>query len=283
ANELIIIDISDAAGMTETGRFQSSYYPYSVHVSGNYAYLAEEWGGIEIVNISNPANPTLTKSLSSIYAEKVFVAGNYLYAACSDEGFRIYDISNPQAPVLQSLYNDFDDNWIESVFISGNYAYIPSGREVKVLNIYDKTKPAEVGSYRLNIPVNIVAVDEYIFVADALKGLVVLQFDDFVSEVVEEDKIIPETFSLKQNYPNPFNPSTTITYDLPKPEKVLLKIYDILGREIRTIVNSEKPAGSHAVIWNGRDNYGMQVASGMYIYRIIAGEFSAVRKMVFVK
>ncbi len=89
---------------------------------------------------------------------------------------------------------------------------------------------------------------------------------------------IPSVYSLAQNYPNPFNPSTTILYQLPKSTYVKLSIYDITGRLVETLVNEHKNAGYYSVNWNA-DN----ISSGIYIYRIEAGEFSTVRKCLVVK
>ncbi|KAA3655108.1 MAG: T9SS C-terminal target domain-containing protein [Calditrichaeota bacterium] len=94
---------------------------------------------------------------------------------------------------------------------------------------------------------------------------------------------VPSEFALLQNYPNPFNPSTTITYQLPKNARVLMKVYDIVGREIATLVNSDLQAGTHKVQWNGHMQNGQLAASGVYFYRITAGDFNQVKKMMFVQ
>jgi hypothetical protein len=98
-----------------------------------------------------------------------------------------------------------------------------------------------------------------------------------------ENQTVPGTFELFQNYPNPFNPSTSIRFDLAKPERVTLTVYNILGQEVARLADGEFPAGSHAVIWDGRDGSGATAASGVYIYRISAGDYSACRRMVLVK
>ena len=97
------------------------------------------------------------------------------------------------------------------------------------------------------------------------------------------EEILPEQFVLKQNYPNPFNPSTTILYQLPRAEKVRIIIYDLTGRQVRELLNENREAGSYTVQWDGRNQGGQMVASGLYIYQIRAGQFSQNRKMVFVK
>jgi len=94
---------------------------------------------------------------------------------------------------------------------------------------------------------------------------------------------IPEKFELSQNFPNPFNPMTTIRYALPEKANVRLTIYNMLGKEVRTLVNEVEEAGYKSVIWDGLDQYGRSLSTGVYIYRIQAGNFTQTRKMVFMK
>ena len=101
--------------------------------------------------------------------------------------------------------------------------------------------------------------------------------------VAQEHHFLPADYNLFQNYPNPFNPATTISYSLPKVSHVTLKIYDLLGREVKTLVSSEQNGGLHRVQWNGDNNYGSKVASGIYLYRIEAGDFIVAKKMILLK
>ena len=100
---------------------------------------------------------------------------------------------------------------------------------------------------------------------------------------VTTNNSIPLQYQLDQNYPNPFNPSTTINYNLSAIGNVKIKIYDILGREVVTLVNAQKPAGKYQAIWNGTDNFGNKVTSGIYFYTIRTGNFTASKKMVLMK
>ena len=92
------------------------------------------------------------------------------------------------------------------------------------------------------------------------------------------DDQIPSAFKLSQNYPNPFNPNTTINFSVPNQSKVLIKVYDILGKEVATLVNGEKAAGNYSVDFNAS-----KLASGMYIYTIQAGNYTATKKMMLLK
>ena len=100
----------------------------------------------------------------------------------------------------------------------------------------------------------------------------------------ETGSITPNEFRLNQNYPNPFNPKTVISFQLPVCSKATLKVYDVLGQEVRTLVNENKSAGYHSVVWDGRDNLGSYVCSGVYFYYLEAGdEFSQTKKLLLIK
>lgn len=94
---------------------------------------------------------------------------------------------------------------------------------------------------------------------------------------------IPKEFSIAQNFPNPFNPSTTIEYTLPHDAPVSLTIYNILGQKVRTLVNEHQPAGYKRIVWDSKDDEGCEVASGIYFYKIKAGEFTKSKKMMIPK
>ena len=94
----------------------------------------------------------------------------------------------------------------------------------------------------------------------------------------DEEELLPQSFELYQNYPNPFNPQTQITYSVPKATDVTIKIYDVLGREIAVLVNERKQPGEYKATWNAEG-----LSSGVYFYRIVAGEFVETKKMVIIR
>jgi hypothetical protein len=93
----------------------------------------------------------------------------------------------------------------------------------------------------------------------------------------------PGDFVLEQNYPNPFNPSTTIRFSVPVADQVEIGIYDLSGRKVRTLANEQYGAGTHSVVWNGTNDYGDNVPSGIYFYRMKGGHSSATKKLVLMK
>ena len=101
---------------------------------------------------------------------------------------------------------------------------------------------------------------------------------DIVTSVESFSSEPPSTFSLEQNYPNPFNPTTTVEFDLPHSEFVTLTIYNILGEEVTTLVSERLTAGKYKYDWDAGS-----LASGIYLYRIEAGDYVEVKKMVLIK
>ena len=120
--------------------------------------------------------------------------------------------------------------------------------------------------------------------ANGVAGGFWVQTVDVVTSVAEPaSEAIPTKFRLLQNYPNPFNPTTTIRYDLPVQAEVRLTIFNVLGRSVRTLVVQKQAAGAHSAVWDGRDDSGRQLASGVYVYRLQAGEFHKTAKMLLLK
>jgi hypothetical protein len=98
------------------------------------------------------------------------------------------------------------------------------------------------------------------------------------AEALSEAEAVPASFALESNYPNPFNPETVIPFALPEASRVEIAVYDLLGRRVAVLVEGELAAGRHAVRFRGED-----LASGVYLVRMQAGSFRAVRRMTFVK
>lgn len=110
-----------------------------------------------------------------------------------------------------------------------------------------------------------------------------LFFSDMVTGIKNSDPINKYDFTLKQNYPNPFNPSTTIEYMLNRESKVRVVVYDILGNEIKKLMDEVKPSGSYTLLWDGSDNNNRKVSSGVYFYRITSDIGSDQKKMIMLK
>jgi hypothetical protein len=94
---------------------------------------------------------------------------------------------------------------------------------------------------------------------------------------------LPQDFKLCQNYPNPFNPETSISFQVPKTSHIKIDVFNLLGQHIRTLIDEEKAPGSYQIMWNGLDDQGKPVSSGVYLCKMQAGDFTAMKKMVLVR
>lgn len=155
-----------------------------------------------------------------------------------------------------------------------------------------ETLPADVQVYlmdeALNIIRNVRREPSYTFASGEHGGAKALTLivgsTAFVEQETGRVASVPERFELHQNFPNPFNPVTSIRFGLPEKQRVTLKIYDLLGREVATLAEDVlKEPGYHVLTWDGRDANDQPVASGLYIYRLQAGTFTEARKMLLVK
>ncbi|MCP4566007.1 MAG: T9SS type A sorting domain-containing protein [FCB group bacterium] len=124
-----------------------------------------------------------------------------------------------------------------------------------------------------------------LFVSDGEKTAgVVWEFDIFVDAEDRQDLSgLPREFELQQNHPNPFNPTTTIEYALPKRSGVEITVYNIAGQKVKTLLEATQPTGYYSLTWDGTDRYGRPVATGIYLYRLQAGDFIQTQKMVLLK
>jgi hypothetical protein len=122
--------------------------------------------------------------------------------------------------------------------------------------------------------------------ADALtsaRNILMTAINDLVVTDIIDINTTTKSLKLSQNYPNPFNPSTVINYRLSESDNVKLKIYDALGREIKTLVNSFENAGEHSIVWDATDETNMPVSSGMYFYRLETNIMNLQKKILLVR
>jgi hypothetical protein len=123
-----------------------------------------------------------------------------------------------------------------------------------------------------------------IYQANGFSALTELQGNVPPSAVTGETGIsAPKHFNLFQNYPNPFNPDTRIDYEIPVSSQVTIKIFNILGQHVRTLVNEFKLAGNHSITWDRTDNFGNEVPSGIYVYVMSAQDFEMMKRMIIMK
>lgn len=110
-----------------------------------------------------------------------------------------------------------------------------------------------------------------------------MQLDGAKTSPEDDPEVVPSTYALYQNYPNPFNPTTEIRFDLPEAIRVELKIFNILGQEVATLVDDVRNAGAYRILWDGKNAAGLTVASGIYVYQIKTANFQDAKKMMLIR
>jgi len=226
------------------GTWESLYYPEAVSIYGNYAYVSDWYGGLKVLNISNPTDPYLVNTIlphfdSLIYAKPIIRDNKLFISDVYWNELLIYDLSNPAFP---ELFYSFKWN---------------------------------------RLSVELAATEDYLITANDDTGFTILDINNLTP--ISEDIITKEEILLT-NYPNPFNPTTTINFSIQNNSKIDLSIYNIKGQKVKILAQNEFSKGSHSVIWNGNDELDKSVSSGVYFYKLkINGKTEAVKKCLLLK
>ncbi|MXX41185.1 MAG: T9SS type A sorting domain-containing protein [Gemmatimonadetes bacterium] len=155
----------------------------------------------------------------------------------------------------------------------------------KVGDNYEAYVSRIVGGFSNPIDAEIIGNRIYVLECSVKRGLweIVLPQASIETSVAEAEGIVPEEFALAQNFPNPFNASTTIAFQLALPSQVELSIYSSSGQRVSTLISDSLPAGHHRLQWDGHNDRGEPVASGAYLYQLLAGDFVATRQLMLLK
>ncbi len=230
-----------------------------VSADGNTLYVCDELSthpepDIHVFDVSDPANPVHVGAYAAADAtvHNFYVVGDIGFASYYTAGFRTFDLSNPHAPVAVDSFDTsaFSGEGFDGAF--GVYPFSPSG---------------------------------LVLVSDWDNGLFVFTVEGHAGPptAVGDDRPRPARVAIGPNVPNPFNPSTRIPFVLARAGRVELTVYDVHGARVRRLVSGPRPAGRHEVTWDGRDDSGRPVASGVYIARLRSGPATAARRMVLLK
>lgn len=208
---------------------------------------------LKVWNIENVSSPVFVTSwqptgITTSIVHNIEIYGNYAVIAHYAAGVRVLNISNPDVPVEVAWYDTYPSNNNENYNGCWGVYMMPSGK---------------------------------IIASDRQTGLYVLKTNFPMTDITSGvNGNIPEGFALNQNYPNPFNPSTKITFELPRNSKVVLKVFDMQGKEVADVVNDRRDAGKYEVQFDAA-KYGL--SSGNYVYTINTGDFVQSKKMTIVK
>ena len=282
-SSVTIFNISDPSKMNILGKIKTVARPVKVGVTQSedslIIYIAEVDSGLQIYAWVNNSFSMVNKIKENLPIVGLKIRDKNLFLA-SDAGLNIYDISKNKNPYLISRIlvsaGSFPD-----ISISGDYTYMEGDGHLVIINIKDLLNPKEVED--IMYPSRVVtAFGNIVFLGISLNGILILENKLVTStnDLLTND--LKSTFKLYQNYPNPFNPATTIEFSMPpgtgNNSLVLLKVYDILGKEIRTIFDEVKEPGNYKILFNAEG-----LPSGVYFYTFKVGEYSETKKFIILK
>jgi hypothetical protein len=316
---LQVVRVSDPSNLRLVGEYDGLTWARDVLVDSTLAYVAGYYQGLYIFNVIVPSRPLLWGHCDTPgQAEAIAIRGNKAYIADGNHGLGVVDIANRRNPRYIQGLSMWYYTW--DICIEGDYAYlaIDSGG-VAAVAITGQDSPRLIGIYDTpGVARSVIVNDDLLFVADGDSGIVILNVSDpetlmleaqylsggFVRDICLHDDLIlaadlesffilrnePDThfifaasgtldlFSIPSNHPNPFNAFTRISYNLPMDAYVTVDIFDIQGRKIERLLSERCLAGPHIVTWDARG-----VTSGVYFYRITAGNHCETRSCVLLK
>ncbi len=268
-------------------------YAQAIDVEGNYLYIVdykpfsnEDTYGLYIIDITNPSAPFLLNRFQNMtsYPQDIDVDYENAFIADGYGGIESVAIYDPMNPYVIGYLDLIDGS--TGIKVDGSYAYVSEYilGGLQVADITIAGIPSLVGWYQPSgvFALGVESFNGFVYISDGLGGIQIYRNLLVTPVSVEQDKILVQDFKLEQNYPNPFNPNTMISYQLPVNGNVTLKIYDVLGNEVATLVNEEQAPGIYEIEFNPESSI-KHPASGIYFYQLRAGSFIETKKMLLLK
>ncbi|TES90233.1 MAG: T9SS type A sorting domain-containing protein [Candidatus Cloacimonadota bacterium] len=307
------INVADPSSPDTIQAYDTPGYSIDLAVKDTLVYIADV-DSLQIINVANPMNPLYVSSVSMPSSCRgIYVVDTFAYATCvsnfgNDGSLQIVKVSDPASPQIVASVNTLNGNPLD-VWISGDYAYVAAadywsiqkGKErhvggirpesasseradveggLRIVNISDPLNPTVVASYDTpGDPRGVFAVDTLVFIAD-YDSLQILKHIVVGVKEKEMRKIGIGDLSLLQIYPNPFNAVTSIHYQLTRAEHITLKIYDVSGSLMKTLVNGVQKPGLHKFQWDGNVDSSGVPKSGFYFCQLTVGSKKINQKIV---
>jgi hypothetical protein len=276
----VIADVTYPSNPNIIGQYFHGYYANdyrTIIAYENYAYTAETDSGFCVYDVSNPVEPVRIECFGSGVSRDIYIQDTVLYIADYQNGLSIFNISNPSSPIHISTT---PPNGPMSVYVYNDIAYLAYMHYedgVKIYDISNLNNPVLIGTYEdYGFSNGVVVENDTAYISAGNGGMWILRYDS-PTGIYQNGEKMPR-ISMLDNYPNPFNASTTIEYGLPTAGRVRIDIYDLLGRRIEMLVDEEVQGGRHQVVWDASD-----YSSGVYFYRIKAGDYTEAKKMILLK
>jgi len=310
-NLFYILDITDPANPAITGSYTSTYVTDLVLTYGlkvkdyddkRYAFVTvfcfsftggTEYGGVVILDVTDPTNLIEVSNIPSIRPYDVDIEGNYLYISESGVsadipgGIKVVDITDPLNPIEHGSWS-LPEAKAYDIVVYENLVYLAASYAgLRVIDVANPDNPTEVGYYdpESNMSARGITIKEsggdfpYVLVAASNDGLWIFQYVEPVGIENNNANTVEADMGLT-SYPNPFSTTTTISYNLSEASKTVLNIYNIQGQLVKTMVDEYQKCGKHSIIWNGNDKNGKSAANGTYLYKLQTGATSVTKKLL---
>jgi len=281
---LLLLDITDPSNPDSLSGLSFLGGAFDLFCAGDYVYtlsnVTEPYSNfLRLINVADPESPYIESNVqlpgNTLAPLDIKVSGDYAYIAGRIYGLQIVDISNPGNPVLVRDFNTYGST--DAVAVCGNYIFLTDS--FGYVYLIDNHDPLDQILLDIAIMhwdgISIIADDSYVYVTNDDNLLVVYSYS---TTGLEPSVLNPTEFSLGQNYPNPFNASTTIGFALSRAGNIRLEIYDILGREIATLLDDFTQPGEYQITFDAS-----KYPSGVYYYRLQADSQNRIRKMILLK
>ncbi len=283
-DSLYVFDVSVPVEPIQIGSIELTSQETEFTISGNYLYLTADGG--RIFDISDPANTIEVGQIGEpgkFWAASAIENG-YLYLARKDT-LEVFTLADPLIPTRVAVL-PIDDFVARDLIVAGNYIVTIQTRDrMNIINVENPELPrlhAFTDIPNGNRLQSAAVADNRVYAAGGSNGIYIFQLD-FPTGIDGATEIPIASFVLEQNYPNPFNPSTTIRLELPKNDHVRIDIFNVIGQKVATLIEGKLSAGSHKLVWNGKDHAGLPVATGQYFYRMSTRGYSITKSMTLIK
>lgn len=279
---------------------------HNAHIKGNYAYVSHYDSGMRIYDLSNPDDLVEVGYYDTFQdwgAFPFFASGKVLISDMNNGLYVVYfaeasdaDPDDPMNAEDFEVFSDASTPTSNELSWSDPFQYVNldslTGFTIEIFRdgAFLASVAAGIGTYTDNGLINGQDYEYQLFVKDLNDSLsygsilVTETAGGFVLDLGDDGlSAIPGKARLHQNYPNPFNPTTTIQYELAAASRVILSVYDLLGQEVNTLVSGTRGPGVHAATWDGTNQNGRKVSSGLYLYRLEVGGLVQTRKLLLAK
>ncbi|NQT64781.1 MAG: T9SS type A sorting domain-containing protein [FCB group bacterium] len=282
---LLVYELDNNGNPTFNSNF-SDFVSSIIDINDDIACIFHS-DGLAFLDVStNPINPTLLSVWPTPdYVRSINIEENIVFLLIKDIGVYIVDISDIYSPILLStisthIYPEISQNLV----VKNNTLTISdlNWNELLIYDITDLSNPVIEKALNWNLKsVDFDVIGNYIISSNKAYGLSYLDTNYFT---IIENYLTPNLNNFLTNYPNPFNPTTTIEFSIQNDSNIELSIYNIKGQKIKSLLKDQITAGEHSIVWNGKDDAGKQVSSGVYFYKLkVNDKTELVKKCLLLK